>query len=247
LGKDEPENNTEQTAPEISGTSGISNLHKNDIDYYRYRVPEPEEVVPPSLSLAESLAWLSENAVFGSTYPVTLNGDETIGPQTLSYSGKHVTIILDGGTAERTVNLSSNGALFTVGSGVTLRLGNNITLRGWNNNTSALVQVNSGGALMMNSGSKISGNTNTSYSAYAGGVYVSGGTFTMSSGQISGNSASSSSYASDGGGRGGGVCVVNGTFTISGGTISGNSAPPRTETIGMHPAVGCMYTAVRLR
>ncbi|MDR1232330.1 MAG: right-handed parallel beta-helix repeat-containing protein [Spirochaetaceae bacterium] len=211
LAKDEPENNTEQTAPEISGTSGISNLHKNDIDYYRYRVPEPEEVVPPSLSLEESLAWLSENAVLGSTYPVTLNGDETIGPQTFSYGGKYVTIILDGGTAERTVNLSSNGALFTVGSGVTLRLGNNITLRGRASNSSALVRVESGGTLEMNSGSKISGNTNSAIFAYGGGVYVSGdGTFTMSGGEISGNTD-------------GGVYVSYGTFAMSGGTISGNS------------------------
>jgi hypothetical protein len=58
-------------------------------------------------------------------------------------------------------------------------------------------------------GGEISGN-----SAYdGGGVYLSGGMFTMSGGEISGNSAS----------NGGGVYEYDATFTMSGGVISGNS------------------------
>jgi parallel beta-helix repeat protein/predicted outer membrane repeat protein len=72
------------------------------------------------------------------------------------------------------------------------------------------VYVDSSGTFTM-SGGEISGNT-ASY--YGGGVYVSG-TFTMSGGEISGNTASSTS--------GGGVYVY-GTFTMSGGEISGNTA-----------------------
>jgi uncharacterized repeat protein (TIGR02543 family) len=181
--------------------------------------------MPPG-TLAESLAWLSANAVESRTYTITLSGNETIGPLTLSCGGKYVTIALDGGTAERTVSLSSTGSLFTVGSGVTLRLGNNITLRGLNSNTSALVRVNSGGTLEMNSGSKISGNSKNSYSSGSsrgGGVFVDGGRFTMNGGYISGNTGGGSA-SSGSSGYGGGVYVSSsGEFTMNDGTISGNS------------------------
>jgi uncharacterized repeat protein (TIGR02543 family) len=171
-----------------------------------------EDAVPSGLTLEESLTWLSENAMNGSTYTITLSGDENIGSETLSYGGKLVTIILNGKTAERTVSLSSNGELFSVESGVTLRLGDNITLWGRSGNTSALIQVDSGATLEMVSGSKISGNT--FYNGPGGGVFVNSGTFTMNGGEISGNTAD----------NGGGVYVDSGTFTMDGGEISGNTA-----------------------
>jgi hypothetical protein len=136
------------------------------------------------LSLDESLAWLSANAAEGGEYTFTLRANESLAPMTLYYSGKKVSITLLGGTEERTVSLSSNGSLFTVKDGVTLKLGNNITLRGRSNNTSALVRVDSSGKLEMNSGSKISGNANTSYNGFGGGVYVHGGAFIKQSGSI---------------------------------------------------------------
>ncbi|MDR1220703.1 MAG: hypothetical protein LBK73_13970 [Treponema sp.] len=194
-----------------------------------------------TLSLAESLKWISANAVDGGNYAVTLKNNETLAPQSLSYNGKKVSITLDGGTAERTVSLSANGSLFTVGSGVSLTLGNNVSLQGRSSNTASLVVVNSGGTLVMENGSKISGNSAVQSSAGVGvsrggtftmnggtisgntarfngsGVYMSGGTFMQSGGTISGNSAS----------FGGGVYVSSGTFTQSGGTISGNKASSR--------------------
>ncbi|MDR2417480.1 MAG: hypothetical protein LBD79_00310, partial [Treponema sp.] len=127
-------------------------------------------------------------------------------------------VTLVGDTAERTVRLSSAGRLFTIGSSVTLTLDNNVTLQGLTNNTVPLVQVNSGGTLMMKTGSKITGNNG---GASGGGVYVSGGTFTMSGGIISGNSATGTSTSGD---AGGGVYVSGGTFEMSGGTISDNTA-----------------------
>ncbi|MDR1175656.1 MAG: hypothetical protein LBK83_09350 [Treponema sp.] len=197
-------------------------LHKNDIDYYRCMVPCPEKepefeggsfLAPPSLSLAGSLEWLDANAAEGGAYTFILNGDEIVAPKILSYSDKTVSITLLGGLAERTVSLGSNGALFTVGSGVTLKLGNNVSLRGLSGNTSALVRVESGGKLEMQSGSKISGNYNTSSDGYGGGVYVNGGAFAMSGGEISGNSTPVA---------GGGVYVGNGAFTKQpGGVIYG--------------------------
>ncbi|MDR1230665.1 MAG: autotransporter adhesin family protein [Spirochaetaceae bacterium] len=252
-GRYEP-NGTEQTACEITEDSMMAYLHKNDIDYYRYVVPCPEKepeleggffLVPSSLSLDESLEWIGVHAVEDGTYAVTVSGDETVAPKTLSYSAKTVNITLWGGMAERTVSLGSSGALFTVGNGVTLRLGNNITLQGRNGNSSALVQVNSGGTLEMDSGSKVCNNTLTGLSAHGGGVYVNGGKFTMNGGKISGNSAIAigggvyvrgGKFTMNGGtissntvsgytiGYGGGVDVLDGTFTMNNGEISGNSA-----------------------
>jgi uncharacterized protein YjdB len=172
------------------------------------------DLLPDNLSLNEALAFINNNAETGSSYTITLKNNETIAPQTLSYSGKTVGITLVGGTVERTVSLSATGSLFTVNSGVTLALGNNITLQGLSYNTSSLVNVN-GGALVMNTGSKISGNSISS-SGYSsgGGVYVSGGAFTMNGGTISDNSTSYS---------GGGVHISSGTFTMKGGEISGNT------------------------
>jgi uncharacterized repeat protein (TIGR02543 family) len=173
--------------------------------------------MPEGLSLAEALPWLNTNAAEGGVYTITLSGNETSGPKTLSYGGKTVSITLLGETTERTVSLNSSGSLFTIGSGVTLTLGNNVTLRGRNGNTAPLVLVNSGVTLEMEAGSKISGNTSSS-SIGGGGVLVYGGTFTMSGGTISDNTFSSSSNG------GGGVYIYSGVFTMSGGTISGNTS-----------------------
>jgi hypothetical protein len=78
-----------------------------------------------------------------------------------------------------------------------------------------VVQVNQRGTLVMKADSRITGNTS---SASGGGVYVAGGTFTMSGGEVHNNTSSSSS------GGGGGVYVAGGTFTMSGGAVSGNTA-----------------------
>jgi hypothetical protein len=225
MGRYEP-NDTEQTAAVVTESSMMAYLHKNDVDFYRCMVPCPEnEPIPSYLSLYESLVWLSANAAEGGVYTVIVSGSETIGPQTLSYSGKTVSITLLGGSAERTISLGSSGALFTVGSDVTLKLGNKITLRGRSGNTSPLVRVESGGKLEMNSGSKISGNANSSSSAsYGGGVSVNGGMFTMSGGEISGNTAATSGSYGSSASYGGGVYVASGVFTMSGGTINGNNA-----------------------
>ena len=128
----------------------------------------------------------------------------------------NITVTLRGIGSNRNIYLSSNGSLFTVSSGVTLVLDNNITLQGRIANTDSLVTVNSGGSLRMNNGSAVTGNTVTSANGYGGGVYVNGGTFTMSGGTVSGNTSSSSG--------GGGVYVASGTFTMSSGAVSGNTA-----------------------
>jgi hypothetical protein len=73
-------------------------------------------------------------------------------------------------------------------------------------------------AIFEMSGGKITGNR---ASAQGGGAHILG-TFTMTDGEISGNSITTTTSPSLS--LGGGVCVVHGTFTISDGNISGNTA-----------------------
>jgi len=184
--------------------------------------PQPApEIVPTPVqgnTLAEKFDWLKVFAQSNNSYILEVNANESIGSQTLSYSGKNnITITLRGIGANRTLSNS-----FTVSSGVTLVLDNNITLRG------GRVIINSGGGLIMNDGSAITGTNSSTNSDGAqvngGGVQVNGGIFTMNGGIISGSSVSRDAYSSGLSGNGGGVCVSSGTFTMNGGIISGNSA-----------------------
>jgi len=169
-------------------------------------------------SLANKLTWIGTQSHDNVEYFVEVN-TEILPPFStpLSYTGRNnVTIILNGGDSEKTITLSGNGSMFTVGNGVTLVLDKNITLQGINSspfNNAPLVTVNSGGKLEMLTISTITNNINTS--SNGGGVYVkSGGTFTMNGGTISENQSSE---------FGGGV-FVNGAFTMLGGFIYHNSA-----------------------
>jgi uncharacterized repeat protein (TIGR02543 family) len=168
------------------------------------------------LFLGDALTCLSFSAVDGGAYTITLKRDETIAPQTLSYSGKTVSVTIKGDSMERTVSLSTTGSLFTIRGGVTLTLDNNVTLQGRRGDDHLSLVTVSNGALVMNAGSKISGNTSSSSSRGGGGVSIeNGGTFTMNGGTISDNVTSS---------YGGGGVYVGGIFTMNGGTISGNTA-----------------------
>jgi len=170
-------------------------------------------------NISTALSWISSNAVSGDKFSIVFGGGDSVSPKNLDYSGKTVSITMQGYDDERTITLSSNGSMFTVGTNVTLTLDQNITLVGNSQNNASLVNVD-GGNLIMNDGAKISGNTNTISGGNGGGVYVNSGTFTMNGGEIKGNKVNS--Y-----GAGGGVCVdgleTNGTFTMNGGEITGNS------------------------
>ena len=168
--------------------------------------------------LENKLAWLKNNAVSGEPYTIVISEDVNIEPQNLSYSASNITITLRGSGSNRTISLSSNGSMFEIGSGVTLVL-ENITLQGRSNNNGAVIYVNDG-TLIMKSGTTITGNAVTN-SMGGGGVYLYSGTFTMSGGTISGNTAN----------VGGGVEITSyGTFIMSGGNITGNAASYRGET-----------------
>ena len=187
--------------------------------------------------LANKLAWLEANAQSDTSYTIEVNTDEDGGGSFFYNNKSGITITLRGVGANRTIR-----ATFFVGSGTTLILDNNITLRGYSSTINSLVRVYSGGTLRMNAGSTITGNNKvvnnsangSNGSGDGGGVYVSGGTFTMNGGEISGNTVSERysyvtgfpSYS----GAGGGVYVSGGTFTMNGGNISGNTAGSNTNS-----------------
>ena len=171
----------------------------------------------PGATFTDQLSWLQANAETGGRYHIVLTGDVSQAPYSLTFSGRSdIIVTLIGGPAMRTLSLSSNGSMFTVGSGVTLVLEDNVTLEGRSGNNTAVVQVNSGGALVMNAGSRVTGNLNLSTANDGGGVRINGGgIFTMYGGEIFGNFS---------GWNGGGVNISHdGTFTMHNGLIADNN------------------------
>jgi hypothetical protein len=102
-------------------------------------------------NLANSLIYISSNAVSGDDFYIVLEADESVSPKSLSYSGKTVWITLLGYGSERKLTLDATGSMFTVNSGVTFTLDENITLVG-----RGIVDVN-GGNLIISDGTKIIG------------------------------------------------------------------------------------------
>ncbi|GHV60320.1 hypothetical protein AGMMS49587_01250 [Spirochaetia bacterium] len=131
-------------------------------------------------------------------------------------SGQHVKLIA-GGTARINRGASNFGSLITVASGGSLELGGDLalTIDGKKDfpytATAALITVQ--GTLIMSSNAVTLRDNNNS--GDGGGVYVGGGTFTMSGGSITGNTAE----------FGGGVFVTGSLaeFTMSGGSITANN------------------------
>jgi hypothetical protein len=162
---------------------------------------------------------------------------ESMTAKSVSNSNGPVFVTIDGGGRE--VALDGLGSLITLN---TLNKANvhlvlkNITLKGRGltiDNNAALVTVISG-SLELGTGVFITDNkhSETASNSGGGGVYVDQfGTFTMSGGKISGNTASTSS--SDGYAYGGGVYVGSYTnFIMSGGEISGNTASANAASYG---------------
>jgi len=203
-------------------------------------LPKPSVNFVPGATLAAKLNWLQTYAQTGRGYTLEVNADESISPQTLSYSGRsNITITLRGVGSNRTISLSSNGSMFTVGSGVTLILDGNITLQ---DSYDLLVDVY--GTFVMNSGSLITGDAqNGSHideeivaKLPPGGTIPTNGDMVsiivdeddgeivakLPPGGTSGTNGTMVSIIDD---EGGGVYVNNGgIFTMNGGTISGNTA-----------------------
>jgi hypothetical protein len=164
----------------------------------------------PADKVAAAINYVSDNT---GTYTLVLEKDINFTSRQYVTGGSTLTIV--GKDSERTVTSTTGGVsgIFQINTGVTLTLGENITLKGRSDNNYALIYVY-GGTFKMETGSKITDNTNVASGSSGGGINVDSGTFTMTGGTISGNTA----------GLGGGVCVNDGcTFTMTGGTISGNN------------------------
>jgi hypothetical protein len=114
-------------------------------------------------------------------------------------------------TGSGTLSLSSgsNGSLIWTAANQTFII-DGPTLQGKSGNYTSLVTIVGNSAVELRNG-YIKGNT----TGNGGGVYVYEGNFTMTGGEISGNTADN---------YGGGVAVYGGTFTMNGGNISGNAA-----------------------
>jgi hypothetical protein len=189
--------------------------------------------------LENKLIWLQANAQNGGSYVIELNSDEKItdaaDPTTLlSRSNSEVTITLKGVGANRAISYAKSsflsycplgGSMFVVGTGTTFVLDNNITLKKGICDI-RMVEVRKGGTFVMNEGSAIIGGRSRNG---GGGVYVSGGTFLMKGGTISGNTsyrpysigagqAAGKYFMATNEELGGGGVWVGGTFIITGGT-----------------------------
>jgi len=206
-----------------SGTSyfeGAAYTVNANTSFYAQWLSVPIE--PPGATLVEKLAYIRNNAGDGVVYDITVNNNEYLGPQTVSTMGRNITVIIHSSSSAdiKSIQLESQGYLFSVDANVNLKL-QDIILKGINTNNSALVLVGQGGKLILNYGSKITLNThiNSIESNRGGGIRVNGGVLEINDGaEIIQNKIQGSSYVD-----GGGLYVENGgTVTILGGLISEN-------------------------
>ena len=192
----------------------------------------------------------------GSNGSFTMSGDAAIsgnkatgttygGGGVFVYGGTKVTMSGNAGISSNTAT-TYGGGVFVQSSG-TLEMKGNAAISGNTATTSGGGVYVYIGTLTMEDNAAISGNTATTNNG--GGVYMDGGTFTMTGGTIGGSGTADANTAVSGGGvyviaakfdlsgdavingntatsNGGGVSVsTNGTFTMSGGAaISGNTA-----------------------
>jgi len=183
-----------------------------------------------TLSGAQNVPYIDLQTALASTaadgtYTVRIGADQTLPPTPLSASiSKDITLKATNPLNPVTIQLSSNGSLFTLNDGVTLTLDDGIILRGRNStdhgldNNDSLVKLDTyispeTCTLIMKPGSVITGNYNNNF--YGGGVTVrSRGIFIMDGGEIFGNT----------GANGGGVYnYASPNFTMNNGKIYNNS------------------------
>jgi hypothetical protein len=146
-----------------------------------------------------------------------------------------------GGTLRANANMASTiiisfgKCLVHITDGAKVTLAGGLVLSGTGDVTDGIRGVTVSGSTFTMNGGKISGfYTSTSF---GGGLYLWYGTFTMNGGEISGNSAGYSFTSGWNPGIGGGVFIQGGTFTMNGGKISRNF----TNSGGSSDAGGGVY------
>jgi len=162
-------------------------------------------------------------------FTIICTEDFNIAPQDLSdadYENK--TIALRGDIPMRTIGLSNQGSMFTIGTDVELIL-EDITLKGRNDNNASLVWINRG-SLNMKDNASVFGNINTN--SDGGGVYVFYGTFIMQGrASVKENTAR----------NGGGVYSEGGTFTMRDSALVYNNTASETSG-GVHVVSSGTFT-----
>ena len=168
-------------------------------------------------TISADTTWNDGDTVGGVTISggtVTINGDVGI---TAAITIKGDVTFTGGGTLNR---MSTSGNLIKVESG-SLTLGN-VTIDGNNviiSDSGAAAAINmAGGTVIMNDGTKITNHKRTS--GYGPAVYMTGGTFKMKGGTISG--CESIKY-------GGAIYLDGGSFEMNGGTVENNKTTTSTQ------------------
>ena len=184
--------------------------------------------------MVSSFAELQSNISSASDDRTIIVADDVSISDTLTIdNGKNITLRADG--TDHTLSRDGfTGNLFRVNSSGKLTItgsGNSNLTLNGTGQDSDSLVYVNGGTFTMSGGIL----TNNTASSNGGGVYVdNSGTFTMSGGEISNNMAKDNS--------GGGVYVNDGTFTMSGGTISDNEA---RDGGGVYGTGGSTFTMER--
>ena len=178
-------------------------------------------------------------AVLGTEAEIVLYADEALPPHSIGGDNAlpaDTKLTLRGSGAVRTITHAAAGYFFYVNPGAELILAGNLTFNG-SGVASTLIWVNGAGRLVMKSGVTITGATSSSgaihlyegaifdmeggaitnnhnTSSSGGGIQNINGTFTMTGGTITGNSALD----------GGGLFSSQGNVYLRGGSITGNTA-----------------------
>ena len=216
--------NTNASGTGTDYTEGTSYTVNGNITLYARWVSVP--ITPPGMTFVDKLAYIRSNAGDGVVYDIVVNNNEYIGPQTIATLGRNITVNIHSASSTdvKSIQLESQGHLFSVDNNITLKL-QDIVLKGMSTNNKALVLVVQGGKLILDSGSKITLNTNPSLNTNptedqcGGGIRVNGGILELNDGSEISSNKITGFYV-----YGGGIYVENkGSVTIRGGIITGNS------------------------
>jgi len=194
-----------------------------------------DDTLPDQVAQVGSVVYPSLAAAFNSiatTGTVSLLKSITV-PATIDITGVSRTITLENNTTPaKTITLGLNGPLFTLSSSTVQLIvrgtgTNTLTLVGRPSNTAAFIRVDSG-TFELQSNAIIENNVNTANYGTGGGVFVNGGTLTLSGGTIRGCKVTGATSS-----WGGGVLVAaGGTFTMNSGTIGGTATGAANEANG---------------
>jgi len=190
-----------------------------------------------TVTVTDTTGWNTVKAIISGggnnqTYTINVNGNIGVAGSTANTFGTAtgITVTLQGSGR---LNLTSTGYMIRLAANQTLIIDSaNLTLQGRSDNNKPLVFVTGSnsklelrnGTISGNSNSTVSTGGNSNNTSLGGGVYVYyGGTFTMSGGKISGNTAVNGGGVFVSGIDGSGGTATT-TFNMIGGEISGNSA-----------------------